>query len=64
MPAKEIEIIIEPDGTTKAEAFNYEGKGCSDDIALVLKGLGDTKNVTKKREWKNKEVQTSRVREQ
>ena len=48
---KEIEIIINEDGTAQAEAFGYSGKGCAEDIATVLAGMGNTVKSKKKKDY-------------
>ena len=55
MVEKEIDIIINEDGTTQAEAIGYHGKGCAEDIAEILDGLGKTTKSRKKKEYYDKQ---------
>ena len=48
---KEIEIIIDEEGKVTAEAFNYKGKGCAEDIGKILNGLGSVVEEKKKHEY-------------
>ena len=48
---KEIDIVIDEDGNATAEAYGYKGKGCAEDIAEVLAGMGDTVKSKKKKDY-------------
>lgn len=51
MVEKEIEVIINPDGSTSIEALHFEGKACEDTTRELEKVLGETVSDVKKREY-------------
>ena len=51
MAEREIEIIIDPDGTVHLEAFGFEGKGCHEALERLRKQLGNLKKTSKKSEY-------------
>ena len=52
---KYIDITIHPDGKVEADAVGYKGKGCAEDIAEVLNGLGRKIESKKKRDFFDKQ---------
>lgn len=48
---KEIEIIIEKDGSVTIEGINFEGKGCHEAIDHYLKKLGVAKSQKRKADF-------------
>lgn len=60
--AKEIEIIIKPDGTVDIDQLGYEGKDCHGDIDDLIKMIGEEKKTTKKKEYRKK--QSVRINQQ
>ena len=55
-----IDVTINEDGTVEAEAMGYHGKGCSEDIDEILRGLGNKTQQKKKSEYFDKQkVRTS-----
>ncbi len=54
---KEIEIVVETDGTVKADQIGWEGKSCDNAIDDLLKTIGKNVKSTRKKEWfKNQKV--------
>lgn len=54
---KEIEIIIENDGTISAEQLGWEGKGCHGAIDDLIKELGkEVKNKKTQEYYKEEKV--------
>ena len=49
MKVREIEIVIEPDGSVKVEAHGFEGKACHLDVEAIAKALGGQEV---ERKWK------------
>jgi len=54
MPQKEVEIIIETDGTLSADLIGFEGKHCDGAIDDILKALGKVTSKQKKSEYHKK----------
>lgn len=52
--AKEIEIILKPDGSVDFDQMGYKGKECHGDIDDLIKMIGEEKKNTKKKEYKQK----------
>lgn len=48
---REIEITIDPDGTTHIEAFGFEGQGCHESVEKLAKRLGKQIASKKKSEY-------------
>lgn len=40
--AKEIEITINPDGTSEIEMIGFDGKGCAKILDDIVQGVGGT----------------------
>lgn len=54
---KEIEIIINTDGTVEIDQIGWEGKACENGIKDLIEILGTQKKKTRKSEWyKNQKV--------
>lgn len=49
--SKEIEVIIDEDGTVHIEAIGFNGKGCHEVVSNLAKALGKAKNSKKKAEF-------------
>ena len=54
MPKKEIEIIIETDGTLDIDQIGWEGKQCDGAIDDLAKSLGKITEKKKKHEYHKK----------
>jgi len=54
MPRKEIEIVIEKDGTVNIEQTGWEGKGCDGAIDDLVNSLGKVTSKKKKKEYHKK----------
>jgi hypothetical protein len=62
--SKEIEIIIEKDGTVHMEALDFKGKECHAALEKIRKKLGKIIKVSKKSEfYKGGEKEQTRTRE-
>jgi len=48
---KEIEVVVNPDGSVSIEALGFEGKACEDATRELEKVLGQTTSEHKKREY-------------
>ncbi len=48
---KEIELVINPDGSTSIEALGFEGKVCEDATRELEKALGETTESKRKGEY-------------
>lgn len=49
--AREIELIINPDGSTSIEALGFEGKACEDATRELEKALGETIESKRKSDY-------------
>lgn len=56
--AKEIEVIIETDGTMSLDLVGWRGKGCSDVVDEMCKALGKKIKSDKKCEYWQQETET------
>jgi len=54
MPQKELEIIINEDGTLSIDQIGWKGKHCDGAIDDMLKALGKVTNKQKKNEYHKK----------
>ena len=48
---KEIEVIVNPDGSVTIEASGFEGKACEDATRELEKVLGETTSEQRKSEY-------------
>jgi len=55
--SKEMEIIINPDGTVEIEMFGMHGKGCSEIIKKMTDALGQPIKSEKKPEYYREDQQ-------
>jgi hypothetical protein len=56
MSQREIEVVIEPDGTVTIEALNYKGKGCHEDLTRIAARMGRVINSNRKPEFYDRKV--------
>jgi hypothetical protein len=49
--AKEIEVVVNPDGSVSIEALGFEGKACEDATRELEKLLGDELESKRKAEY-------------
>lgn len=61
MTTKKIEIIIDTDGTVAAEAFGFKGCGCTEELDVFARALGETTSVKNKGEYYAKETERVKV---
>jgi len=54
--AKEMEIVIKPDGTIDIDLINFHGKGCSELAEKMAQELGTKVKTEKKSEYYREEV--------
>lgn len=57
---KDIEFIIEKDGSVTIEGMNFDGKGCHEAIQEYVKKLGSAKSSKKKREFYNQKASNNK----
>ena len=56
MPTKkEIDIIINTDGTVEIDQIGWEGKACDGAVDDIIKMLGKESKTTRKKEWNKKQ---------
>ena len=54
--SREIEIIIEKDGTMTIEALGYKGKGCHEDLTRLSSAMGRVIDTKRKPEFYDRKV--------
>ena len=59
---KRAEVEVLPDGTLKAEAFEFEGKGCEQFLQALTKGMKQKKKQKKKEYYVLDKTPRARVR--
>lgn len=57
---RDIEFVIEKDGSVTVEGMNFDGKGCHEAIRAYVEKLGKTKSSKRKREFYRQHVDASK----
>lgn len=59
---KEIEIIINNDGSVEIDQIGYQGKQCQNDIEDLINAIGIEKSKSRKREYYQKQKEKVNIK--